>query len=175
MEKRLTTVEDAESEIKKALDELAQLKIAAEEKAIAAKKSVDAILVHFDEYSSVVKTLPMEDSLKKVIMTKQLDCRAKILSEYEVLDRRLAAIVGASQVLSQVQAAIDAKERLLREEEAAQKVAKEKVEKLEQKILDGSVDMSSKRQFGERPESLRHLRHAQANIEARQDLQGEEE
>ena len=106
METRLLTVEHVEKEIEKALEELAQMKTVVEERALHAKDSVDSVLVHFDEYSGVVKELPMEGSLKNIIMNKQRECRAKIMREYEVVDRKLAAIVGASQVLAQVQSAI---------------------------------------------------------------------
>ena len=169
MENRLLTVEHVEKEIEKALEELEQMKTVVEERALHAKDSVDAVLVHFDEYSGVVKGLPMEDSLKSIIMNKQRECRAKIIREYEVVDRKLAAIVGASQVLTQVQSAIQAKEASLQEEEEARQVAQDRVEKIEQRITEEGFDPTARRSIGERPESLKHIRSAQWKIKEREE------
>ena len=169
METRLLTVEHVEKEIEKALEELAQMKTVVEERALHAKDSVDSVLVHFDEYSGVVKELPMEGSLKNIIMNKQRECRAKIMREYEVVDRKLAAIVGASQVLAQVQSAIQSKEESLQEEEAAKQVAQDRIEKIEQKITEEGFDPTARRPIGERPESLKHIRCAQWKIKEQEE------
>ncbi len=169
METRLLTAEHVEKEIEKALEELEQMKTAVEERVLHAKDSVDAVLIHFDEYSGVVKGLPMEDNLKNVIMSKQRECRAKMLREYEILDRKLAAITGASQVLAQVQSAARAKEEALQEEEAAKQIAQDRVEKIEQRIAEEGFDPTARRSVGERPESLKHIRNSQWKIKEKEE------